>query len=104
MTASSRTQVVVSGSCILRRSYRLSLVIADTAGAAGDSFSGEAEGGNGGGHGPGGNAYTGATGKAHGGDVINDGGAVDNEVDMTCEPFMCWYCDMSDEILILIHL
>lgn len=49
------------------------------------SESGVARGGNGDGHGPGGNAYTGASGKAHGGDIINDGGSVANTVDMTCE-------------------
>ena len=58
----------------------------DAAGGAGSSFSGFAFGGNGQGHGPGGNAYTGATGASRGGNVINtsegtgnnDGDAIDN--------------------------
>lgn len=58
---------------------------ADAAGNSGDSESGEAIGGSGFGHGPGGNAYTGATGKSHGGDVINSGGGIENTVDMTCK-------------------
>lgn len=48
------------------------------AGMAMDSMSGNAEGGNGGGFGPGGNAYSGAAGPAHGGDVINHGGTITN--------------------------
>ena len=55
---------------------------ADPAGGAGSSFSGFAFGGNGQGHGPGGNAYTGATGASRGGNVINSSeGAGDNDAD-----------------------
>ena len=45
---------------------------------AGDSTSGEAEGGNGDGKGPGGNAYSGYTGSSRGGDVYNSAGGVTN--------------------------
>lgn len=45
---------------------------------AGDSTSGEAEGGNGDGKGPGGNAYSGFAGPSRGGAVVNEGGIVDN--------------------------
>lgn len=64
---------------------RLISLCIDMAGEAGMSVSGSAAGGAGFGHGPGGNAYTGASGKTHGGDVINSGGGIDNTVDMTCE-------------------
>ena len=50
----------------------------DTAGAAGASESGDSEGGRGRGFGPGGNAFTGDTGRASGGDIINEGGAIDS--------------------------
>ncbi len=59
----------------------------DQAGGAGSSFSGFAFGGNGDGHGPGGNAYTGSTGASRGGNVVNtsqdsetagDGDAIEN--------------------------
>ena len=59
----------------------------DAAGGAGSSFSGFAFGGNGQGHGPGGNAYTGATGASRGGNVINSSeggnGANGNDIDNT---------------------
>jgi len=50
----------------------------NTGGDAGETYSGEANGGDGDGYGPGGNAYSGATGSAVGGSVVNAGGAVDN--------------------------
>ena len=53
-------------------------VLAETGGAAGDTYSGFATGGDGDGFGPGGNAYSGATGSAVGGSVISSGGTVDN--------------------------
>lgn len=65
---------------------------ADPAGGAGSSFSGFAFGGNGMGHGPGGNAYSGATGASRGGNVINssedagnnDADAIDNTTASKC--------------------
>ncbi|CCM01640.1 uncharacterized protein FIBRA_03701 [Fibroporia radiculosa] len=54
-----------------------------TGGAAGDTYSGDADGGNGNGYGPGGNAYTGSTGSAKGGSVYNFGGTIDNEDTVT---------------------
>ncbi|KAI0932572.1 hypothetical protein AcW2_001161 [Taiwanofungus camphoratus] len=48
------------------------------AGAAGDTYSGFAYGGDGNGIGPGGNAYSGATGDARGGSIKNAGGSIDN--------------------------
>ncbi|KAL7285725.1 hypothetical protein ACG7TL_000830 [Trametes sanguinea] len=50
---------------------------ANAPGGGGSSFSGFAFGGSGDGHGPGGNAYTGATGESRGGNVVNveEGGA-----------------------------
>ncbi|PSR71329.1 hypothetical protein PHLCEN_2v12843 [Hermanssonia centrifuga] len=51
---------------------------ANTAGGAGDSETGDARGGRGRGRGPGGNGYTGEAGRAQGGSVVNEGGAVDN--------------------------
>ncbi|THH31992.1 hypothetical protein EUX98_g2196 [Antrodiella citrinella] len=45
----------------------------NTAGTGGDTFTGEAVGGNGGGFGPGGNAYSGFSGNSDGGDVDNLG-------------------------------
>ncbi|KAI0651587.1 hypothetical protein C8Q79DRAFT_1004867 [Trametes meyenii] len=50
----------------------------NNAGTAGTTFSGDADGGNGNGLGPGGNAYTGASGPARGGNVVNYGGTIDN--------------------------
>ncbi|KAI0706080.1 hypothetical protein BC835DRAFT_1409712 [Cytidiella melzeri] len=52
---------------------------ANGAGTAGESISGDAEGGRGRGFGPGGNAYSGASGRASGGNAINDGGDIANE-------------------------
>ncbi|KAH9937433.1 uncharacterized protein B0H18DRAFT_950292 [Fomitopsis serialis] len=56
---------------------------AQTGGDAGETYSGEANGGEGDGFGPGGNAYSGATGSAVGGTVVNDGGFVENEDTVT---------------------
>ena len=67
--------------------------ILDAGGDSGTSMSGEAIGGAGFDHGPGGNAYTGATGKTHGGDVINNGDSVANTVDPICE-FLCCFGSM----------
>lgn len=55
---------------------------------AGSTQSGDATGGNGKGHGPGGNAYTGSSGKAHGGDVINKGTSITNQPDMDSKPLI----------------
>ena len=52
--------------------------VSDAAGEAGASESGDAEGGDGRGRAPGGNAYTGSTGRASGGNVINKSGSIDN--------------------------
>lgn len=52
--------------------------VSDAAGEAGASESGDAEGGDGRGRAPGGNAYTGSTGRASGGNVINESGSIDN--------------------------
>ena len=52
--------------------------ILDAAGTAGSSVSGDAEGGNGRGYGPGGNAYTGDGGRAAGDNVVNNGGTIGN--------------------------
>lgn len=57
--------------------YFLPLCLDDVA-AAGDSTTGDAEGGRGDGKGPGGNAYTGHAGPARGGNVINEGGTIGN--------------------------
>ena len=54
------------------------MILPDAGGDAMASESGSSEGGNGGGFGPGGNAYTGAAGPSHGGDVINRGGVITN--------------------------
>ncbi|KAI0095304.1 hypothetical protein BDY19DRAFT_81403 [Irpex rosettiformis] len=51
---------------------------ANAAGTAGESISGDAEGGRGRGFGPGGNAYSGAASRASGGNAINDGGDIAN--------------------------
>ncbi|KAI0803088.1 hypothetical protein BC629DRAFT_95384 [Irpex lacteus] len=51
---------------------------ANAAGTAGESISGDAEGGRGRGFGPGGNAYSGAAGRASGGNAVNDGGDIAN--------------------------
>ncbi|KAH9835804.1 uncharacterized protein C8Q71DRAFT_724389 [Rhodofomes roseus] len=56
---------------------------AQTGGDAGETYSGDANGGEGDGFGPGGNAYSGATGSAVGGSVINSGGFVENEDTVT---------------------
>ncbi|CDO70265.1 hypothetical protein BN946_scf184942.g65 [Trametes cinnabarina] len=53
----------------------------NTAGGAGTTFSGDADGGNGNGLGPGGNAYTGSSGPAEGGSIYNYGGTIDNGAD-----------------------
>ncbi|KZT06348.1 uncharacterized protein LAESUDRAFT_714408 [Laetiporus sulphureus 93-53] len=55
----------------------------NTGGNAGETFSGEADGGDGNGYGPGGNAYSGAAGSAVGGSVVNAGGFVENEAPQT---------------------
>ncbi len=55
--------------------------LADTAGGAGTTFSGDADGGNGNGYGPGGNAYSGSSGPAVGGYIYNSGGTIDNAAD-----------------------
>lgn len=57
----------------------------DVGGNSGGAFSGDAVGGSGFDHGPGGNAYTGSSGDTRGGNVINNGGGIDNEVDMICK-------------------
>lgn len=46
--------------------------------AAGTSTTGDAEGGQGNGRGPGGNAYSGFSGPAQGGSVYNSGGSIGN--------------------------
>lgn len=62
-----------------RPSYpQLTVLIVDGAGDGGQSFTGTAEGGNGEGRGPGGNAYSGYTGSSRGGDVYNSAGGVTN--------------------------
>lgn len=48
-------------------------VFIDTAGTGGFTYTGNADGGNGGGRGSGGNAYTGPTGNADGGAIENVG-------------------------------
>ncbi len=53
----------------------------DTAGGAGTTFSGDADGGNGNGYGPGGNAYSGSSGSAVGGGIYNYGGTIDDAAD-----------------------
>lgn len=65
------------------------------------SISGNAAGGSGFDHGPGGNAYTGSTGKTHGGDIINHGGAVMNTVDVGCKFFLFFreQCKITDTYL-----
>ena len=45
---------------------------------AGNSETGDAQGGDGDGKGPGGNAYSGFAGPARGGNVLSEGGTVDN--------------------------
>ena len=45
----------------------------DTGGVGGDTFSGDALGGNSNGRGSGGNAYTGSAGDTNGGTVANEG-------------------------------
>ncbi len=50
----------------------------DFGGDANNSISGDAEGGEGQGRGPGGNAYTGNSGMARGGSVFNSAGSVDS--------------------------
>jgi hypothetical protein len=50
----------------------------DFGNVAGTSNTGNAEGGRGDGKGPGGNAYSGFAGPTRGGNVINEGGSIDN--------------------------
>lgn len=71
---------------------------ADAAGKSGNSLSGSAVGGSGFDHGPGGNAYTGASGRTHGGNVINEGGGIRNAVDLTCKSAMTAYYAFKADI------
>lgn len=50
----------------------------DIGDTAGDSTTGDAEGGQGDGKGPGGNAYSGFAGPSRGGNVLNEGGSIGN--------------------------
>lgn len=52
--------------------------LTDIGDIAGDSTTGDAEGGRGNGKGPGGNAYSGFAGPSRGGNVVNEAGTVDN--------------------------
>lgn len=53
-------------------------VLVDFGTSAGESTSGDAEGGRGNGKGPGGNAYSGFAGPTRGGNVVDEGGNIDN--------------------------
>lgn len=61
-----------------RRCRSANKIFIDTAGTAGQSFTGQADGGDGEGRGPGGNAYTGYTGSSRGGNVVNSAGTITN--------------------------
>ena len=62
----------------------------DAGGPTSESFSGTAAGGDGGGFGPGGNAYSGAAGPSNGGFVFNEGDDITNTNSSThsCFPYV----------------
>ena len=73
---------------------RVLKILTDFGETAGDTFSGDAEGGRGDGKGPGGNAYSGYAGPARGGKAITEAGTIDNTggtsecgQTISCQPF-----------------